>query len=107
MSAAESFGEKRNSFVLPLTKIRRKLIISTGTGLDMLMPGGGWGSSSEEEEEDDEGDPRYYIQIPGLYVESWCVVGPGWGRCRLWAPSGGAGCVPFPLLRCEVVGGGG
>lgn len=31
MSEAESFGEKRNSFVFPLTKMRRKLIISAGT----------------------------------------------------------------------------
>lgn len=36
MSEAESFGEKRNSFVFPLTKMRRKLIISAGTWLDIL-----------------------------------------------------------------------
>lgn len=36
MSEAESFGENRNSFVFPLTKMRRKLIISAGTLLDIL-----------------------------------------------------------------------
>lgn len=38
ISAAESLGENRNSFVFPLTKIRRKLIMSGGTeALDILM----------------------------------------------------------------------
>lgn len=36
MSEAESLGENRNSFVLPLTKMRRKFIISAGTLLDIL-----------------------------------------------------------------------
>lgn len=41
ISAAESFGEYRNSFVLPLTKIKRKLIISAGTELDISAAVGG------------------------------------------------------------------
>lgn len=36
MSEAESLGENRNSFVFPLTKMRRKFIISAGTLLDIL-----------------------------------------------------------------------
>lgn len=36
MSEAESLGENRNSFVFPLTKMRRRFIISAGTLLDIL-----------------------------------------------------------------------
>lgn len=37
MSAAESLGENRNSFVFPLTKMSRKLIMSAGVQLDIFF----------------------------------------------------------------------
>lgn len=37
MSAAESLGENRNSFVFPLTKMSRKLIMSAGVQLDIFL----------------------------------------------------------------------